>query len=534
MSQFTGTRALLRLALRRDRILLPAWMLAYLAYSVGGTAAAIALYPTMQSRVDAASAVNDLPAMLVMYGRVWDPQSLGSVAMMKPIGFGGIFAAILAILLVTRHTRTEEESGRLEVIGSLVVGRWAPLAAALSLVTGVMTVLCAVNALGVIGTGLPAGSAWVWAISVSLCGLVFAAITGVTAQLTQAARAANTLAFMMLALAFLLRGTADAAGTPAASAWWSWLSPVGWQDQVKAFAGDRWWALLPPVLTIALLTPAALSLARHRDLDAGLIPQRSGRASAGPGLRSALSLSLRLQRGLMLGLLVSYLLMALLLGSIASTANRFLDSQQMRDWLLRSAGSSDPFVAFMVFEVGFAGVLSALCGVILARRIGSEEQAGRLEPLLATSASHRRLLGAHIVVALLGTTLLQLALALGFWLGNATQSGNFSGLPEAIARTIVYLPAIWVLVGLAFAVFALLPGQAYLSWVAVAATVLVSEFGTLLSWPSLVLDLSPFTHVPRLPATPMLWTPTLWLLLVSGGLLLLALARFPRRDLATP
>ena len=37
----------------------------------------------------------------------------------------------MAILLVVRHTRAEEETGRAELVGAGVVGRHAPLAAAL-------------------------------------------------------------------------------------------------------------------------------------------------------------------------------------------------------------------------------------------------------------------------------------------------------------------------------------------------------------------------------------------------------------------
>ena len=514
--------------------MLPAWMAAYLAYTVGGTAAAVALYPSMQSRLDAAAAINGLPALMVMYGRVWDPQSLGAVAMMKPIGFGGIFAGILAILIVTRHTRTEEESGRLELVGSLVVGKWAPLASALTLVAMVMTVFCLVNGFGVSASGLPAGSAWAFAASASLCGLTFGAIAGLTAQLTQAARASNVLAFIGLAAAWLLRGSADAAGTTTTAAWWTWLSAVGWQDQVRAFSGDHWGVLPLFALAIIALVVAAFALARQRDLDAGLVPQRPGRPRARATLRSPFALAMRLQRGLLLGLTLSYLFMGMLLGAVASTASRFLESNSMRKWLETVAGTSDPLASFMVFELGFVSLMTGVCAVLLARRLGSEEQAGRVEPLLAGSVSHSRLLGANVAVAMLGSALLQAVVGFAFWIGNALQTGEHGGLLDALARTLVYLPAVWVVMAVAFVVLALAPTLSYLGWVLAGGTVLIAEFGPMFKWPSLLMDLSPYTHVPRMPATPMLWTPTIWLSLLVATLLSVAFAGFRRRDLATP
>lgn len=534
MSAFAGTRTLLSFAWRRDRVLLPSWMAAYLAYTVGGTAAAVALYPSLQERLDAAAAVNEMPALVVMYGRVWDPQSLGAVSMMKPIGFGGIFAAILAILVVTRHTRTEEESGRLEMVRTQAVGTWAPLVSALLLVSIAMAVLCVVNGLGVAASGLPASSAWAFASSASLCGLTFGAVAALTAQLTQAARASNVIALALLAAAFLLRGTADAAGTADTAAWWTWLSPVGWQDQVKAFSGDHWSVLPLFVVSVLALTLGALALAGNRDHDAGLVPQRPGRPEARPTLRSPFALALRLQRGLLAGLTLSYLAMGMLLGAVVSTSTKFMESDAMRNWLETAAGTSDPLAAFMVFELGFVSLLTGVCAVLLARRLGAEEQAGRAEPLLAVAVSHNRLLTANIAVASLGATLLQAAAGFAFWFGNALQTGTYDGLGQAMARALVYLPAIWLVMAIAVAAFAFTPARSYLGWVVAVATILIAEFGPMFTWPSLVMDLSPFTHVPRMPATPMLWVPELWLSAIVVALLAATYAGFRRRDLATP
>ena len=52
---------------------------------------------------------------------------------------GSLFTAFLAFAIVRRHTRTEEEDGRFELVAAGVVGRRAPLAAAVGLAT--LTVL---------------------------------------------------------------------------------------------------------------------------------------------------------------------------------------------------------------------------------------------------------------------------------------------------------------------------------------------------------------------------------------------------------
>ena len=62
----------------------------------------------------------------------------------------------MSVLTVVRHTRTEEETGRLELIGATVVGRYAPLTAALLAVGLANLAVAVLVALGLIGVGLPA------------------------------------------------------------------------------------------------------------------------------------------------------------------------------------------------------------------------------------------------------------------------------------------------------------------------------------------------------------------------------------------
>ena len=51
---FAGTGALVRLALRRDRIVLPMWIIVFAGIAVGSAQASIAVCPVVQSRVDTA------------------------------------------------------------------------------------------------------------------------------------------------------------------------------------------------------------------------------------------------------------------------------------------------------------------------------------------------------------------------------------------------------------------------------------------------------------------------------------------------
>ena len=193
MSRLVGTWTLTRLALRRDRLLLPVWILVFPLFTVSSTSATLALYPDEASRVEAASAINDLPVGVALYGRIWDPTSLGALSLLKLAAMGGVMIGILAIMLVTRHARAEEEKGRTELIGASVVGSWAGLTAAMIVTTMAMVAIGILSALGLTAAGLPAGGSWAFGLAWTTTGLAFAAVSAIANQVTVSARAANAL-----------------------------------------------------------------------------------------------------------------------------------------------------------------------------------------------------------------------------------------------------------------------------------------------------------------------------------------------------
>lgn len=292
----TGTGALVRLALRRDRIWLAPWLLG-IAGVCAATASSLAeLFPTEESRAAIAVTARTNPALLALVGPGDDLSTVGGLTSWRLGVLATVAVGLMNILLVIRHTRADEEAARTELVGSLPVGRRAGLSAAVIVVLVADVALGVVTTAGLIGAGLPTGPSALFASAVCLGGLAFAGIASITAQCATTARAATGAAAAILGLAFLIRAAGDIAGNGLV-----WISPLGWVSKVAAYGDSRPWVLLLFLGTAAITFAAAFEVSARREYGAGLFAARPGRAAASRWLAGPIGLATRLQRGAMLG-----------------------------------------------------------------------------------------------------------------------------------------------------------------------------------------------------------------------------------------
>ncbi|MGH3715627.1 MAG: ABC transporter permease [Micromonosporaceae bacterium] len=531
MNALAGTSALVRLAVHRDRIMLPAWLTVFVGMAAMSAAATAELYPTVESRVSAAATANNSAALVALYGRVYDPTSLGAVSMMKLGGMGAAMVAVLTIFVVVRHTRAEEESGRQELLGATVVGRYAPLTAALLLAIGANLVLGLLTAVGLAAAGLPADGSLAFGLAWAGVGVAFAAITAVIAQLTTSARATIGLGSATLGAVYLIRAIGDTASADGPR-WLSWLSPIGWGQQFRPYAGNRWWVLLITVGFAVLAMGIAYLLVARRDLGAGLVSDRPGRATGHPLLRSPLALAWRLHRVGLAGWVVGFALMGLILGNIASDVGGFLDSPEAREMFANLGGGAERQLSdlFLAAEMGIMGVIVSAYGISAALRLRSEETDLRAEPLLATAVSRTRWAASHLTVALLGVTALATTVGLAAGAAHAGRTGDAGQIGRVLAGALVQLPAAWLVTGIVVLLFGFAPRYVVGGWAALVAFLLLGTLGPTLQLDQSVMNFSPYTHLPKLPGGDLTLTPLAWLTGIAIVLIVAGLTGFRRRD----
>jgi ABC-2 type transport system permease protein len=341
------------------------------------------------------------------------------------------------------------------------------------------------------------------------------------------------MAFAVLGLAFLLRAIGDSS---AGLSWLSWLSPIGWAERFRPFAGERWAVLALPVLALAALLVVVAGLLARRDVGAGVLPTGLGPAEAPSWLGSPLGLAWRLQRGTLAGWAVGAAVAGLSFGGIAQDMVQFATQDPETAKALETLGGTGSITdIFLAAIMSWIAMLAAGYAVQATLRLRAEEAEGRAEPVLATAAPRTGWAGGHLVVAAVGSAVVLATGGLLAGLAYGLRAGDLGGqLPRVLGAAMVQLPAVWVLAAVGAALFGLAPRLVVgATWAVLAVVLFVTLFGQALQLSHWVLDLSPFAHLPRLPAAAFTATPLVWLLALAGLLAATGLTAFRRRDLVS-
>jgi ABC-2 type transport system permease protein len=486
-------------------------------------------YPTLSSRLAFARSFANNKAVRLFYG---EPHSLLSVSGYAAWRVGGtlaIFAAIFGLLGAVRALRTEEDTGRMELVLAGVAGRRTAYLSALAAIAAGIVILWLAEFAGLLAGGLPAGGSAYLALATVSVVPVCVGIGALASQLAPTRRMALELGGGVVGVFFLLRVIAD---TASGVGWLRWATPLGWAEELRPFAGARPLVLAAPLLATAVLLVLAARIAARRDIGTGVLPARDSATARLRLLSSPEAQALRGERGSLSVWLGSVGVFALILGVIAKSSSTAGISKNLNREIEKLGAGS---IATPAGYVGFTFILFVLavslfmCAQIAGAR--REEAAQQLETLLALPVARRRWLGGRLALAGGGASAISLVAGLLTWAG--VESGGIGiSLGKLIESGLNCLPVAFLFLGLAALAYALVPrASAAITYTLVTVAFLWDLLGSLLGAPKWLIDLTPFQHVALMPAQP--FRAGAAAVMVAIGMLAAALAllAFSRRDL---
>lgn len=456
------------------------------------------MYETDEARAVMAETLKN-PAMIAMMGPVYEDGGYTSGALFSNMMllWVALSAGIMSIFHVVRHTRQDEERGRIEVIRSLPVGRQSTLTAALGVSLLQNTVIALVLGLGLFALGndsMGLNGSMLFGAGVGATGFAFAAVTAIICQLCTGSGASIGLSFGFLGFSYVLRAAGDMDSELLAC-----LTPLGLVLRIQAYTANKWWPVLVMLGVSLLLSVLAFVLCGKRDMGEGFIPARPGRRFAAQSLLSSTGLALRLTRTSVIIWGVTMLLLGAAYGSIMGDYVSFIETNEMFAQLFAATGQSpspEEFISFLLIIMTILTVIPVQSFLLKAR---SQERGGYTENVLSRAVSRTSQLMNYYLIALVSSFVLPMLTALGFWGACVSVMDTPPSLGFFVKTTLIYIPTIWFMLGVAMLLNAFLPKLTVIAWAYLGYSFMAVYIARLVDLPDWVSKLTPFDYVLQSP-----------------------------------
>lgn len=526
---FVGTGRLLKVALRQEVRNIVPWIVLITGLSASSVLAYDRVFPDAQSRAELAATLGSNPALALVFGPARDLMTADGFNAWRAGALGGFFTALMAIFIVVRNSRADEDSGRAELLASGVMGRQARPAVALAMAWIASTALGLVTWGVTVAAGGGVTNSLALAATFTASGLMFAGVAGIAAQLGSDARTANSIAVAVLGSAFIGRGYVDASGAPE---WAAWLTPLGWLGKVQPGTGNNGWPLLLALALAAVLAGGVFAIHARRDFGLGVVAPRRGPARGG-WVASIGGLAVRTNRGQIVSWTLAFVVLGAVFGFLATSLSDVLSGNPSMGGLIASGATTHEgmLFEFLVTLLRLVAIIAAVFGVQLVMRVYAEEIDYRVEPLLAASVSRFAHLASVAVIAFIApaAALLIAGTIIGI-VAAGVEPAIAAG--DVITQTMATVPAVWVLVAVSLAAVGAQPRIRVVGWFGVVATFALTILGPLFQLSDGVLGISPLWHVPNVTAATLDWSGLGWVGLITVGLVAVAFGGYRRRDIA--
>lgn len=527
-NHFAGTGRLLRFYLRRDRIVLPIWVLLPMIL-IAGQLSFVKAMPDWEVFIAELSAS---PLTAALLGPIV-PLSIEGAIMWRGLLQGSIAVMFGAALTMIRHTRTEEASGRNELILGRSVGRYANLSAALLLSCGGSLLTGLLSTVFLMGSGLAGSGSLLAGLTLAASGCIFAGIGGLCAQIFEHSGSARGGIFGAYGLTMLAMVLNNLGGS---STGWAWLAPEAWFRLTVPFGENYVWPLLVFIVLSALPIILSYVLLVQRDLGAGLIAQKEGSASASSRFNSSLALAWRQHKG---SILVWVIGMAFLGGSMGALTPNISEAispmlAELNAWgaAIAKLGNQESFVATFIYILGLMGGLSVFA-ITTVQSLRREEKSHYAELVLSRPVNRFKWMGSYLTVAFAGSALILLALGLASGLGWSFAAGEFSHFPRVLGMSLSKIPPVWTIIGIAALLYGWLPSfSSILSWLILGGFIFIEmlwEVG-IVGWSA--LQWTPFAYAHySISINELSIIPLILLTIIAAAFVLLGLIGFKQRSI---
>src|SRR5699024_7969580 len=182
---------------------------------------------------------------------------------------------------------------------------------------------------------ISAEGSFLFGASVGIAGIIAAGIALVMAQIMPSSSSATGSALGIIGFLYIVR-----AGTDVSIVDLSMFNPLGWTYLTYPFTQNNWIPLIFALIVSIVAVIIAFALEGARDMRAGYLPQREGPESAKKSLLSVCGLFVKINKGVIIGWLVTFVIMGVAYGSMYGDLQTFLVSSEVVKQMSTPSGVS--------------------------------------------------------------------------------------------------------------------------------------------------------------------------------------------------
>ncbi len=528
MTSFAGTANLLRLSIRRDRFILPIWVLLPCLAFWGQISFTMAM-PDWQAFLAELSAS---PLTGAILGPIV-PLTLEGAIMWRSTVQGAMVLMISAPLVVIRHTRSEETSGRAELYLSRPTDKFAPFMAALILSMGGCLTAGVLISIVLLVSGFAVEGSVLAGLTVAFSGCFFAGSALITAQAFTAPKSAWIAVTMLVGSTYFTMVMNNLSGGISG---WIWLAPESWYRLTVPFGSNFVWPLFVFAFICLAAVGRAFALLRNRDIGGGLFAEPAGNTKAPKFLTTPFALNLWQNKNTALfwGLGMAFIGAAIgaIVPTIADQMSEMLAGFASWGPAMAKLGNQEGFAALMIYMLGLMGAGSVFV-ISIMTGLKSDESAGYAEMMLAKPISRVRYMVSFIAMVFLYIAVILTALGFAAGIGWSIVTGDGAFILKALGMSISKIPSLWLITGFAAFLYGVAPKiQTVLSSLLIGALIVLEMFWEVGLVPWSVLAPTPFgiAHY-SIPIDELSILPLAIAAILAFGLTFLGVRGFIKRNI---
>ena len=533
-NNFSNTIRMVHFIIRRERVTSTLWIMTLSLFSIVLAPMLANMFDT-QAREALIETVNN-PAMIGILGPIYGIENYtpGAMYFNMVVQWVMIAAAVMNILLIVRYTRNDEERGRSDMLLSLPVGRLSNLAAVILMAIIVNLLVMLITGFGITAMGVNSmdlKGSLLYSASIGAVGLFFAALTAVFSQLCTTSRGATGLSFLSLGFLYLLRGAGDVGREIL-----SLISPLGLAQRTQAYVENHWLPIFILLAEVIIITLIAFILNSYRDIRQGFIPEKPGRESAHLYLRSPYGLAFRLLLIPFFGWIFAMYVMGAAYGSILGRIDTFVQSSEVYSMIIGARPEFSTAQMFVSMVTSLMALFAVVPVLMIVLKLRSEEKDGYFQNVLSHAVSRQTYMASYVIIAILTSVLVQCATALGIYSASimVLPDSSILTLSYLLKANLVFLPALWVMLGFAVLLIGLFKDIIAIVWVYFGFLFFVTFIGRLpVLFPDWLSKLTPFGYIPNLPVDEINYGTLIIMSVIAIVMIFTGFIAYRRRDIAS-